>query len=111
MEHLGKTLAGPICLVIALRGVALLLGTDPWVIAKATGICVPIVAYVAFAIFTVLWAIKTGEIGVKQETTLQGKLYFWHGVSVVLTIVLAAAGSFVVLFASLIGGLLSGLSR
>jgi hypothetical protein len=41
--------------------------------------------------------------------TFQGRFYFWHGIAVVLTIVLAAAGSFILFFAQHVGRLTSGL--
>jgi hypothetical protein len=110
MKDVGLTLTAPGCVLIIFCGFALLFGTDPWLVAKATAICVPVVAYVVFSIFTVIWAIKVGEVGVRQEMTFQAKLYFWHGVSVILTIVLAAAGSFIVLFATQIRGLVGGLT-
>jgi hypothetical protein len=43
--------------------------------------------------------LKTDDIGIRQEMTLQARIFFWHGVSVVLAIVLSAAGSFILLFA------------
>ena len=103
--------SAPGCLVVAFVGIALLLGADPWNLARAVALITPIVAYVGFSIFTVLWAIKTGEVGLKQEMTFQAKFYFYHGMAVILTIVLSAAGSFVALFALTIGGLLSGIAR
>jgi hypothetical protein len=108
MEKFGLALTGPLCLIIFLCGLAMLLGTDPYAVAKGVAVCVPVVGYVVFAIFTVIWAIKTGEIGVRQETSFQAKLYFWHGVAVVLTIILSAAGSFIMLFALLMGRVLGG---
>lgn len=96
----------PMSMVIMLVGIALLVGADPWIIVKGAAICLPIIAYAGFSIFTVLWAMRVGQVGLTQEMTLQAKFYFYHGMAVVLTIVLAAAGSFVVLFATLIGGIL-----
>ena len=98
----------PLSILIAAFAFALLTGADAWMLAKGVLIVVPIGAYVVFAIFTVFWAIKMGEVGLKQEMTFQAKLYFWHGVSVILTIILSAAGSFIVFFALQMRGLLSG---
>ena len=98
----------PLCLIILFCGFAIMFGTNPWVVIKATTICVPITAYVLFATFTVVWAIKTGEVGLHQNMTFQSKFYFWHGISVVACIVLAAAGSFIVFFASQMRGLIGG---
>jgi hypothetical protein len=108
MKDFGFATSAPLCLVILFCGIAILLGADPWVVARGFSICVPILAYVAFSIFTVFWAIKVGEVGVHQNMTFQAKFYFWHGVSVVACIVLAAAGSFIVLFALQVRGLTGG---
>jgi hypothetical protein len=63
---------------------------------------VPVLGYVIFSIFTVVWAIKIGDVGVHQSATYLSKFIFWHGVSVVAVIVLSAAGSFIVLFGTLV---------
>jgi hypothetical protein len=84
---------------------------DAWNLLRAALLILPIVAYVGFSIFTVIWAMGVGDPGLKQNMTFQAKFYFYHGMAVVLTIVLAAAGSFVTLFALTIGGLLNGLAR
>ena len=108
MKDLGFAVSAPICLIILFCGFAILFGIDPWVIAKGATICVPILAYVGFSIFTVLWAIKIGDVGLHQNMTFQSKFYFYHGMSVVLCIVLAAAGSFIVFFAQQMRGLTGG---
>ena len=108
MKDLGFAVSAPICLIILFCGFAILFGTDPWVIAKGATIGVPILAYVGFSIFTVLWAIKIGDVGLHQNMTFQSKFYFYHGMSVVLCIVLAAAGSFIVFFAQQMRGLTGG---
>lgn len=110
MKDLALTLAAPLSLIVVLVGIGLLMGAEPWLVAKTTAIVLPIAAYVVFSIFTVIWAIKIGEVGIRQEMTLQSRIYFWHGVSVVLVIVLSAAGSFVLLFLTQLMGLLHGLS-
>ncbi len=106
MKDLGWTLAAPLSLIIVFCGVAILLGTDAFIVAKAMAITLPIVAYVGFSIFTVVWAIKVGEIGLHQNMSLQSRFYFYHGMAVVLTIVLAAAGSFIMFFAVNVKGMI-----
>jgi hypothetical protein len=110
MKEIAWAVSAPACLLISLCGLALLLGTEPWVVAKGVAIGVPIVAYVIFSVFTVIWAMKVGEVGVHQHMSFQSKFYFWHGVSVLLTMVLSAAGSCILLFASGVRGLTSGAS-
>jgi hypothetical protein len=106
MEQIGLTISAPVSLLILACAYALILGADGRLVAKVTALCVPIAAYVVFSVFTVLWALKIGEIGIKQEMTLQAKLHFWHGMSVVLVIILSAAGSFILLFFTQMKGLL-----
>ena len=108
MKEYASYLAGPVCLLLLLCGVAILLGTDPWRVASAVMICLPVDGYVVVSIFAVMWAIKVGEVGAHQNMSFQSKFYFWHGVSVVLCIALAAGGSFIVLFALLMKGVLGG---
>jgi hypothetical protein len=103
-------LSAPACLLISFGGLALWLGAEPLAVAKGFAIGIPIVAYVVFSVFTVIWAMKVGEVGVHQNMSFQSKFYFWHGVSVLLTIVLSAAGSFILLFAYGVRGLTSGAS-
>lgn len=97
MRHLGLAAIAPLSIIILACAYALAIGTNPVLVARIVGLCVPAAAYAVFAIFTVLWAIKTGEVGVKQEMTLQARIYFWHGVSVVLALILSAAGAFLLL--------------
>ncbi len=106
MKQIDLALSAPACLLIAAVAYALMSGADGWLVAKVTGLCVPIVAYVAFSVFTVLCTLKIGEVGIKQEMTLQAKFYYWHGMAVILTIVLSAAGSFILLFLVQMKGLL-----
>jgi hypothetical protein len=94
------------CLISALVGLALYLGAEPWVVVRAAATLLPVTGYIGFSIFTVLWAMKIGQIGLTQEMTFQAKFYFYHGMAVILTVVLSAAGSFVVLFATVVRGLL-----
>jgi hypothetical protein len=108
MKEIAWAVSAPACLLIGFCGMALLLGTEPMVVAKGVALGVPIVAYVIFSIFTVIWTLKVGEVGVHQNMSFQSKFYFWHGVSVLLTIVLSAAGSFILLFAYGVRGLTSG---
>jgi hypothetical protein len=108
MKNLGLNLTAPACLVIALCGYAMILGADPAVILKYIAIGLPITGHVVFSIFTVLYAMQIGDIGVQREMSLQGRLYYYHGMAVILAMVLAAAGSYILLFAKLIGGLTGG---
>jgi hypothetical protein len=80
-------------------------------VVKGVAICVPVLGYLVFSVFTVLWAIKVGDVGVRQASSFQAKLMYWHGVSVVATIVLAAAGSFLLLFFLQLRGLLDVAAR
>jgi hypothetical protein len=109
VKQLELAFGAPLCLVIFLAGVGLLAGADTMIVFKAVVIGLPVTAYLCFAIFTTIWAIRVGEIGVKQGMTFQAKFYFYHGVAVILTIVLSASGSFIILFALLIGRLLSAI--
>jgi hypothetical protein len=110
MKECAWALSAPACLLISFGGLALWLGAEPLAVAKGFAIGIPIVAYVVFSVFTVIWAMKVGEVGVHQNMSFQSKFYFWHGVSVLLTIVLSAAGSFILLFAYGVRGLTSGAS-
>jgi hypothetical protein len=87
---------------------AVRLGAEAWLVVKAIAVLVPVVAAVVFSIVAVMWSINVGEIGIHQNAAFQSKFFFWHGVSVVLCMVLAAAGSFIMLFGFLVRGLLSG---
>ncbi len=60
-----------------------------------------ILGYLVLCIFSVLWAIKMGDVGAHIQATLVAKFLFWHGVFVVGVVVLSAAGSFILLFAHL----------
>ncbi len=60
-----------------------------------------ILGYLVLCIFSVLWAIKMGDVGTHIQATLLAKFLFWHGVFVAGAVVLSAAGSFVLLFAKL----------
>jgi hypothetical protein len=111
MWHQSHALAAPLTVFIMLCGIALLLGVPPGRIAAALAVGLPVIGYTVFAIFTVIWAMKTGEIGAHQEASFMSKFFFWHGVAVVLCLVLAAAGSFIVLFGTVLGGPVGGLSH
>jgi len=64
-----------------------------------------ILGYLVLCIFSVVWAIKLGDVGVHIQASLIAKALFWHGISVVTVVILSAAGSFVLLFARLSKGL------
>jgi len=106
VKQLELAFVAPLCLVMVLAGVGLLAGANALIVFKAIVIGLPVTAYLCFAIFTTIWAIRIGEIGVKQGMTFQAKFYFYHGVAVILTVVLSASGSFIILFALLMGRLL-----
>jgi hypothetical protein len=95
-------LSAPFCLLMVLCGAIYLLADDPMGALGGVLVGLAVVGYLVFSVFTVIWAINTGEAGVNQQASFQAKLYFWHGVSVVLTVILSAAGSFIVLFARLV---------
>jgi hypothetical protein len=63
---------------------------------------VPVLGYLIFSIFSVVWAVKIGDVGIHQNASHMSKFIFWHGISVVAVIVLSAAGSFIVLFGKLV---------
>jgi len=105
---LAFSISGPVCLIIAFCALAMIWGTSPLVIAKAVAVIVPLLGYVAFSVFTVFWFIKIGDVGLHQNMTYQSRFYFYHGMAVILSVVLAAAGSFIVLFARELGGMTGG---
>jgi len=97
MKHLDFSLTGPAGLLIVFCGFALLFGTDPRLVTRILALCVPIVAYVV---------ISHGILRMNQ----QGRWSVWHGVPVVLCLMLAAAGTFIMLFAVHMKRLLGGAS-
>jgi hypothetical protein len=99
MKDLSLTLTAPESVLTMATAIVLLAGTDGWLVVKSLGLCVPIVTYILFAHVTMLWAAKVRDVGVEQEKTWRRRLYSWHGVSVVLVIVLSAAGSCIILCA------------
>ena len=60
-----------------------------------------IIGYLVLCLFSVVWAIRIGDVGAHVKATLLAKFLFWHGICVVGAIVLSVAGSFVLLFAHL----------
>jgi len=99
MKHLGFSLTAPAGLLIVFCGLALLIGVDPWPLARSFALSVPIVAYVVLAHFTMMWAMNVGEVGVQPEVNGSGRRYVWHGVPILLCLVLTAAGACIVLVA------------
>jgi hypothetical protein len=83
MTHLGFSLTGPAGLLIVCCGVALLIGIDPWCLARNFAISLPLVAYVVIA-YGLLRMIG------------QGRRSLWHGGSLALYVALTAAGFWVV---------------
>lgn len=111
MNAYASFVAGPVCVLILLCGMAIVLGTDPWRVASAVMISRPISGDVVFSLLTMCWAINVGNVGVYQTRTFKAIFYYWHGVAVLGCLVLAAAGSFVVLFGLTVGRLLRGCAR
>jgi hypothetical protein len=99
MNHFGFYPFAPVCLLIVFYGFAIHFGTDPSPVNRIFALSVPIVAYVVFAHCTMMWAMNVGEAGAQREVNGQGRRYVWHGVPVVLCLMLAAAGSCVTLLA------------
>ena len=102
MNHL-TALSVPLSLLIVGCFVSVLGGfADFTTLVLRLCLGVPVLGYVIFSIFTVVWALKICDVGLHQNATYLSKFIFWHGVSVVAVIVLSAAGSFIVLFGKLV---------
>jgi len=110
MKHLGFSLTGPAGLLIVFCGFPLLIGIDPWRLARNFALCVPIVAYVIFTHQIMIRTMNVGEAGGQREVNGQDRRYVWHGVPVALCLMLAAAGTFIMLFAVHMKRLLGGAS-
>jgi hypothetical protein len=110
MNHLGFYRTAPVCLLIVFYGFAIHFGTNPWPVNRIFALCLPLVAYVVFAHCTMMWAMNVGKVGVRQNMNRQGRRYAWHAVSVILCLMWAAAGSFIVLCAVYMPRLLGGAS-
>jgi hypothetical protein len=100
MTHLGFSLTGPAGPLIGFCGFALLIGVDPWRLAKIFALCAPIVAYVIGTDRLMSRTMTVGDVAVQREVNGRGRRYVWHGVPVVLCCVLAAAGCLILLFAA-----------
>jgi NADH:ubiquinone oxidoreductase subunit 2 (subunit N) len=111
MKEYISFLVGPVCVLMFLCGGAIVLGTDPWRVVSAVMISRPIAGFVVFSMWTVCWAINVSNVGVHQTRTFKATFYYWHRLAVLGYLVLAAAGSFVVLFGLTVGGLLGGFAR
>jgi hypothetical protein len=108
MNHLGFYRTAPVCLLIVFYGFAIHFGTNPWPVNRIFALSVPIAVYVVLADWTMSWAMNVGEVGMQPEMNGQGRRYVWHGVPVVLYLVLVAAGSVVMLFAGQVQRWLGG---
>jgi hypothetical protein len=111
MNAYASCVAGPVCVLILLGGMAIVRGTGPWRVASAVMISRPISGDVVCSLLTMCGAINVGNVGVHQTRTFEATCYYGHGVAVLGCLVLAAAGSFVVLFGLTVGRLLSGVAR
>jgi hypothetical protein len=100
MKYLRFSLTGPDGLLIIFYGFALLIGIDPWHLARHFALCIPIVAYVICTHCLLSLTMTVGAAVGQREVNGQGRRYVWHGVPVVLCLLLAAAGSCVMLFVS-----------
>ena len=83
------------CLASAF-GVATLLGLgwavrQGWLLSMLVGLGT--LGYAVFACFTVAWAIQAGGEAAGQRKPLLGNLLYWHGVGIIITLILAAAGT------------------
>lgn len=67
-----------------------------WLMPMGVGLLV--LGYGSLALFSVGWTIQIGSIGAQQQATVVSKLLWWHGLGVLLTLILAAAGSIMLLF-------------
>jgi hypothetical protein len=74
MKHFGFFLTG-LAVLLVVSGFALLMGIDPWLLARIFVLSVPISAYVV---------ISHGILIMKH----QGRRSVWHGVPIVLSLVL-----------------------
>ena len=82
--------------ITAVFAVAALLGLgwavrQGWLLPMLVGLGT--LGYVSFACFTVAWAIQAGGEAAGVKKPLLGNLLYWHGVFVLVTMVLAAAGT------------------
>ena len=111
MNAYASCVAGPVCVLILLGGMAIVLGPDPWRVASAVMISRPISGDVVCSLLTMGWAIHVGHVGVHQTRTFKATCDYGHGVAVLGCLVLAAAGSVVVRFGLTVGRLLRGVAR
>ena len=111
MNAYASCVAGPVCVLILLGGMAIVLGPDPWRVASAVMISRPISGDVVFSLLTRCVALNVGNVGVHQTRTFKATCDYGHGVAVLGCLVLAAAGSVVVRFGLTVGRLLRGLAR
>jgi hypothetical protein len=103
MMNLVLHLSVPVSVLMIGCFVSVWLGvTDFQAIALRLCMGAALLGYLGVSIFSVVWAVKIGDIGIHQSATYFSKFLFWHGVSVVAVVVLSAAGSFVVLFGTLV---------
>lgn len=91
--------------VTAAFGIAALLALG-WAVRQgwlpAMGMGVLAVGYVVFACFSVGWAIQAGGEASGQRKPLLGNLLYWHGVGVVVTLIMAAAATIAYVAGSLV---------
>lgn len=87
-----------VCTVVVLLALGWAV-SQGWLLPMGLGLLV--LGYGALALFSVGWTIQMGAIGTQKEATFVAKLLYWHGLSLVVTLMLAAAGSIMLLFGRL----------
>lgn len=64
------------------------------------------ITYAALAGFSVVWLVQSGEFAAIKASSLVSKLLYWHGLFILVTLVLAGALTIAVMFGRLaLGGL------
>jgi hypothetical protein len=56
MKAYASFVAGPVYVLMFLCGMAIALGVDPWRLASAVMICLPVAGAVVLFVFALLWA-------------------------------------------------------
>ena len=64
--------------------------------------------YASFACFTVAWAIQAGGEAAGVKKPLLGNLLYWHGVGIILVMILVVAGTAVFVAGALVLGGMRG---
>ena len=82
--------------ITAVFAVAALLGLgwavrQGWLVPMLVGL--GSLGYVSFAGFTVVWAIQAGGEAAGAKKPLLGNLLYWHGIGIILVMILVVAGT------------------